>query len=71
MYKPLFPHLTVEGILQQGAVTPQFLSYAFRTPKVPVKIETFQTQMKTADGASGRKKQQTSHLKIEIVQGSK
>jgi len=38
LYKPLFPHLKIDGMIQQGAVAPQSLSYAFRTLKVPVQI---------------------------------
>lgn len=39
LYKPLFPHLKIDGMVQQGAVAPQSLSCAFHTLKVPAQIE--------------------------------
>jgi len=45
----------VDGVIRQGAVAPQSLSYAFHTLKVPAQIEIFQTSdtKETEDQASG------------------
>jgi hypothetical protein len=58
--------LKVDGVIQQGAVSLQSLSYAFHILKVPVQIEIFQTPdtKETEDQASGYKKgKKRSHLK--------